>query len=133
VAIHEIAQIVCSFLILHTQYYFRDKERHVSFTYIRLRARPYVMLPNLLHIVYVSECSWLYIYILANRIEFINHNGLSNHGHVTEEAQVRAWVSPRGICGHEVAMGQGFFQVLQFSFVSIIPPWLSIRIYNLGG
>jgi hypothetical protein len=32
-----------------------------------------------------------------------------------------------------VAMGQGFFQVLQFSFVSIIPLWLSIRIHNLGG
>jgi hypothetical protein len=36
-----------------------------------------------------------------------------------------------GIVVDEVALGQVFLQVLQFSPVSIIPPWLLILIYNL--
>jgi hypothetical protein len=30
-----------------------------------------------------------------------------------------------------VALGQGFFRVSQFFPVNIIPPWLSMLIYNL--
>jgi hypothetical protein len=31
-----------------------------------------------------------------------------------------------------VALGQVFLQVLQFSLVSKIPPWFSILVYHLG-
>jgi hypothetical protein len=32
----------------------------------------------------------------------------------------------------KVALGKVYLQVIQFSPVNIIPPWLSILIYNLG-
>jgi len=37
-----------------------------------------------------------------------------------------------GFVVDKVALGQVFLQVLRFSPVSIIPPWLSILIYHLG-
>jgi hypothetical protein len=51
---------------------------------------------------------------------------------LTVETWLHVWVSPYGICGGKVALGQVFLQVLQFSPISIIPPWLSILIYHLG-
>jgi hypothetical protein len=42
---------------------------------------------------------------------------------LTAPAQVRAWVNPVGFVVDKVALGQVFLQVLQFSPVSIIPPW----------
>jgi hypothetical protein len=44
---------------------------------------------------------------------------------VTKEAQVRARVSPCGICGGQSGTGTGFSRVLRFFSVNIIPPWLS--------
>jgi branched-subunit amino acid transport protein len=37
-----------------------------------------------------------------------------------------------GFVVDKVTLGQVFLQVLQFSPVNIIPPWLSIIIYHLG-
>jgi hypothetical protein len=47
------------------------------------------------------------------------------------EAQVRAWVSPSGICGGHNGNGKGFLRLLRFSIVHIIPLRLSILIYKL--
>jgi hypothetical protein len=37
-----------------------------------------------------------------------------------------------GFVVEKVALGKGFLRVLQFSLANIIPPWLSIFIYNLS-
>jgi hypothetical protein len=44
---------------------------------------------------------------------------------LTAEAWVRAGVSPYGICGGQVALGQVFLPVLRFYPVNIIPPSVS--------
>jgi hypothetical protein len=49
-----------------------------------------------------------------------------SHQPFTTESWVCARVSPCGVCGGHVALGQVFHQVLWFSPISIIPPWLSI-------
>jgi hypothetical protein len=50
---------------------------------------------------------------------------------LTAEAQVRAWVSTRGICGRQSVTGTGFLRVFRFSLVNIIPPWFFLLIYHL--
>jgi hypothetical protein len=51
---------------------------------------------------------------------------------LTTKIQVRDRVSPRGIRGRKVALGEALIRLLRISPVNIIPPWLSIPIYRLG-
>jgi hypothetical protein len=50
---------------------------------------------------------------------------------LTTEAQVRARVSPCGICVGQRGTGKGFCPSCSVSSVNIIPSWLSIIIYHL--
>jgi hypothetical protein len=51
---------------------------------------------------------------------------------LTAESQVRAGSVHVGFVVDKVALGQASLRVLRFSPVNIIPPWLSILIYQLG-
>jgi hypothetical protein len=51
---------------------------------------------------------------------------------LTAEARVRSQVSPRGINGGQSGAGIGFYRVIRFYPVNIIPPWHSIYIYYMG-
>jgi hypothetical protein len=50
---------------------------------------------------------------------------------LTAEAQVRARVSTRGICGRQSVTVIGFLRVFRFSLVNIIPLWFFLLIYHL--
>jgi hypothetical protein len=52
-------------------------------------------------------------------------SSLSPQKHTTESVHV-------GFVVNKVALGQVFLQILPFSHVNIIPPWLSMLIYHLG-
>jgi hypothetical protein len=51
---------------------------------------------------------------------------------LTAEACVHSRVSPCGICGRQSSTRTGFYRVLRFCPVSIIPLWLSVLIFPLG-
>jgi hypothetical protein len=52
---------------------------------------------------------------------------------LTAEGQVRARVSPFGICVDRVALGQCFLRVVRFSPVTVISLWLSTLLYIRWG
>jgi hypothetical protein len=51
---------------------------------------------------------------------------------LTAEARVLTRVTLYGICCGDIGTETGFFRVLRFFPVSIIPPWLSILIFHEG-
>jgi hypothetical protein len=56
-----------------------------------------------------------------------------SYQHLTTDAWVYTQVKLCGICGGQNGTRKGFLQVLWFSPVSDIPPWLSTLMYHLGG
>jgi hypothetical protein len=68
--------------------------------------------------------------VFSNRRRHTRHHNIL---HVCNyaEAQVRARASLCGICGGQSGTGIGFSPTSSVSPVSIIPPWLSMLIYQL--
>jgi hypothetical protein len=64
-------------------------------------------------------------------------NSKEELSHVVAQAVIcqllatEAMASGCGIYGEQSGTGTSFLQVLQFSYVSIIPQWLSILVYRL--
>jgi hypothetical protein len=74
-------------------------------------------LPLLLTVVYSNACPWLCRGL----------GGQSPASHCERPVSVHV-----GFVVDKVALGQVFLQLLWFSPVSIIPPWLSMLTYYLG-